>query len=71
MTCEGQQIDFMSRGDMFIIPPDQVVAAEQGRSVNAANQHSITDTILPKMKSWANPKYPGFGTEQFVGEMCP
>lgn len=48
MTCEGQQIDFMSRGDIFIIPPDQEVVAEQGRSEDAANQRSITDTILPK-----------------------
>lgn len=70
VTCEGCQIGFISRGYIFIIPPDQTVAAKPGRSSDAANQHSITDIILPKMKSWANTKHSRFGTQWLVREMC-
>lgn len=61
----NHQIDFISRGYTFIIPPDQTVAAEQGRSSDAKSQNSITDIFLPKKKSWANPRHPVFGTQEF------
>lgn len=65
----NHQIDFISRGYTFIIPPDQTVAAEQDRSSDAESQHSITDSLLPKKKSWANPRYPALGTEHFGSEI--
>lgn len=67
----NHQIDFTSRGYTFIIPPDQTVAAEQGRSSDAKSQNSTTDTISPKKKSWANPRHPLFGTQEFVSEIYP
>lgn len=67
----NHQIDFISRGYTFIIPPDQTVAAEQGTSSDAKSQHNITDTILPKKKSWANPRHPVFVTQEFASEIHP
>lgn len=61
---------FYFKGIMFIIPSNQGVPPENGKPLAAANQHNITEIILPSKFTWDNPKQPYF-TQHFVGEVCP